>query len=552
MDSSRKFIVACKARLQAKYGKQFAKIEPLIKKLIAADKKRGLQTSLLFIDDATSAKALGLKAVKATTPRDCKTAIDALYQKHAPDYITLLGAQDVFPFQALENPTDDEDATVPSDLPYACETAYSTDISKFLGPTRVVGRLPDIPDSGDIGYLTKLVNTVISYKQLLHKDYSSFFAVSARVWQKSTKKSLMETFGQNKGLFLSPNAAPEMGYEAKQLSALAHFYNCHGSQDDPRFWGQKDANSPINKVAVDSANLTNRIAAGTVVAAECCYGAALFNPEDVTTDGTPSIASNYLAHGALGFLGSSTIAYGPADGQGQADLITQYFLINVLGGASTGRALLEARQQFLSKSGPNLDPVDLKTIAQFYLLGDASVAPVQDEVATPAVRTKSAKAGTASEKTLGNTVRNRRKNLLMKGLNLSESVAGARRVSSSDDAKTMAKKAGRSSASASAKAVGTARDLKAVLKETGFDYSDTSSLYDVDNPVLTQMAAGIAKAMLNEATRFRTFTRLRTEEVDVPNSEARTKKAPVINHNSVLVVKEDDDRILRWRVYVAR
>jgi hypothetical protein len=39
---------------------------------------------------------------------------------------------------------EEEDPDVPSDLPYACEAAFSRRPQDFLGPTRVVGRLPDL------------------------------------------------------------------------------------------------------------------------------------------------------------------------------------------------------------------------------------------------------------------------------------------------------------------------------------------------------------------------------------------------------------------------
>ena len=74
----------------------------------------------------------------------------------------------------------------------------------------------------------------------------------------------------------------------------------------------------------------------TVVAAECCYGAQLFNPNDA--DGSLPMSNAYLGAGAAGYFGSTTIAYGPATGNGAADLLAQYFLINVLAGASLGRA----------------------------------------------------------------------------------------------------------------------------------------------------------------------------------------------------------------------
>jgi hypothetical protein len=110
-----------------------------------------------------------------------------------------------------------------------------------------------------------------------------------------------------------------------------------------------------------------------VIAAECCYGAQLYDPAD--TLGQPGICSAYLLDGAYGFFGSTTIAYGPSAGNGQADLVCQFFLDAVLKGASLGRAALEARQRFAALYS-HLDPIDLKTLVQFYLLGDPSIHPV--------------------------------------------------------------------------------------------------------------------------------------------------------------------------------
>jgi hypothetical protein len=92
------------------------------------------------------------------------------------------------------------------------------------------------------------------------------------------------------------------------------------------------------------------------------------------------ISLSYLGAGGIGFVGSTTIAYGPAKGNGAADLLTQYFLIEILAGASLGRAFLQARQKFI-QTQRLADPVNLKTIAQFILLGDPSVHPCPAEPA---------------------------------------------------------------------------------------------------------------------------------------------------------------------------
>jgi hypothetical protein len=110
-----------------------------------------------------------------------------------------------------------------------------------------------------------------------------------------------------------------------------------------------------------------------VVAAECCYGAELYSPS--IAHGKPGIYATYLRRGAYAFFGSSTTAFGPSEGNGEADYICQFFLQEVLAGSSTGRAALEARQKFVAWT-TILDPYNLKTLAQFNLMGDPSIHPV--------------------------------------------------------------------------------------------------------------------------------------------------------------------------------
>jgi hypothetical protein len=123
-----------------------------------------------------------------------------------------------------------------------------------------------------------------------------------------------------------------------------------------------------------------------------------------------------MASSIYGFWGSSTIAYGPADTNDYADLICQYFLREVLNGASLGRACLQARQNYLQQVAP-LDPVDLRTIAQFNLIGDPSIHPVK---MSKTQRTKIAKS-----RQIG-TVRARRSTLQRKGFRLLDGLASAR------------------------------------------------------------------------------------------------------------------------------
>ena len=86
----------------------------------------------------------------------------------------------------------------------------------------------------------------------------------------------------------------------------------------------------LNMVAMDSLQVAARAVEGTVVAAECCYGAQLYDPKLVNAE--VPICSSYIAKGALGFFGSTNVAFGSVGSEPnrQADLITRFFFENVL------------------------------------------------------------------------------------------------------------------------------------------------------------------------------------------------------------------------------
>src|SRR3712207_814778 len=141
-----KMIVTNRKALLKKYSREgFAKIENALSELIAADNKRGISSRVVYLDDEASMKKISGKVVTSSTdPRQNKAAIDAVFKFFNPHYLMILGAPDVVPHQDLDNPTykpgDDDDDRAWGDLPYACDVPYSRDPSRFVGPTRVVGR----------------------------------------------------------------------------------------------------------------------------------------------------------------------------------------------------------------------------------------------------------------------------------------------------------------------------------------------------------------------------------------------------------------------------
>lgn len=415
-----KLVLSHRGALQAKYKAAGLKqVTSALNALVKADARRGLLTQVLFLDDAAALGPLGAKAVtSAPDARQVKAAVDALYKKLAPHYLVLVGAADVVPMVPLSNPAlsdGDTDKTVPSDLPYACTGSYSTNPSRFLGPTRVVGRIPDVPGADKPTLLVKLLKEAATAQTRPASAYQGYFGLTAEVWTASTQLSLRNTFGSDTALQTSPPAGPQ--WPAEQLAPRLHFINCHGAQLDNSYYGQAVADPNQFPPAHQAPLFKDLISSGTVLAVECCYGAELYDPKKA--GGTQGIALTYLEQGALGVFGSTTIAYGPSEGNGSADLITQYFLQKVLAGASLGRAALEARLQFAGLR-THLDPFDLKTLAQFYLLGDPSIQPVAP-TAHAVTRTKTFQK--AFPKNQDRTVRAlRREKLERDGANLQASL----------------------------------------------------------------------------------------------------------------------------------
>lgn len=499
-----KLIVSSKAKMVFKYGSQSSGIEKLLKELTKADKTdKSLDTRVVWVDDAVSCKAAGVKKVTSLSERECKRIVDDLYKKLTPAYIVILGAGDVFPFQELNNPADDDDSTVPSDLPYACESPYSRSVHNFTGPARVVGRIPDRPGrQPDISYLETIIRNAMRHKPLPPDEYRKYFSVTAQVWKKSTEMSLQSMFSDATHLVSSPvqNEKTDAKYSKTQLKPRTHFYNCHGTPADPCYYGQRGQNFPV---ALRSTNIKMNITAGTVAAAECCYGAQLYNASNAETQ-TESICHTYLGNGAVGFVGSSTIAYGPADSNALADLITQFFICNILKGASTGRAFLEARQRFLSESGPQLDPYELKTLAQFYLLGDPSVSPaLSDDIATTKILSS-------------NSIANSRLSLQIKGASLQQSIAPSKKMKANPRS-------------------GNVKEMNHILAQAGFEKTAKVHVYAV---APKPGASPLQKQLTGRNARFRTFI--------------QPRKSAGFFDVKVLVVKEEKDQILGWRVYESR
>lgn len=285
-----KILVSNNAALQTKYGPQVGRVHRAAAKLIQADRSRGLKTLYLALDDP---RTMGrIESSHVTHPSDTKQnkgAIDAVYHHYKPHYLVLLGSTDIIPHQELTNPLfnptgvgQDEDAVVPSDLPYACNAPYSAEAEHFVGPTRVVSRLPDVTGSHDPSYLIGILDMASKALPRTHEDYADCLALSTAVWSESTHLSLRAIFGSARALQQVP--PHKLPLPRSMLALRSHYFNCHGLPRRHRYWGQSGQQHPV---AFDSAHIAGKVSLGTLVAAECCYGAQLYDPGTLTPASLP-------------------------------------------------------------------------------------------------------------------------------------------------------------------------------------------------------------------------------------------------------------------------
>ena len=385
-----KLSVTVKGQLQKKYNAASLKeINEQVGRWIAADARRGIRTVHVAVDDSKAMRALRVRPVSGKATADkIKRAIDDLWKRLAPDYLVLFGGADIVPMFEVVNPSHDkekgdDDENVPTDNPYACSLPFSSRKRRsYLVPDRVVGRIPDMMSDNEPAWFVAYLKTATSWTSKPARSYNKKFAICCHPWKRAGLDCIQYLAGSGRPasrLFISPPTSDIWTSARKQLSARLHMIKCHGSQLDARFYGQKKKRYPE---AIASATLKPRLKPATVAAAMCCYGAQIFSPADPAAikPGEWPLASTYLRKGALGFVGSTRIAWVGDSEIRCADWLVATYLKSVLGGASIGRAFLESKQDYvrwINQQGHAIDLMDEKTLIEYVLLGDPSIQPVQ-------------------------------------------------------------------------------------------------------------------------------------------------------------------------------
>jgi hypothetical protein len=412
-------ILTSKEGLTAQYGPQTAGVLDLELRRLAGliSHKHGWGSVIFYADDADCAARYGMTPVNPRDPWKIKLALaelDAALLKCGQRIGALLifGGDAVVPFHRLPNPTDDADGEILSDSPYA-----TVDANYFV-PEWPVGRLPGeegpqagpvagtaagtgtVPAAGkDAGLLLEQLRQVLRYhgkrnrggrvlgldwlgalqqtlRRLLPHPAAPNFGYTAAVWQRSSL-AVFRPIGAPHTVLASP-PVQSGGFDTGRMSAAGlNYYNLHGLEDSPSWYGQRD---PLEKgdavdypVALTPTDLNRNGHAPRVVFSEACYGGHIQGKTE-----KESLALRFLSMGTLGVVASTCISYGSVNTPLiAADLLGNFFWQHLKGGNTVGEALAAAKIDLVREMNHRqgfLDGEDQKTLISFVLYGDPLAA----------------------------------------------------------------------------------------------------------------------------------------------------------------------------------
>ncbi len=389
-------ILSTRRGLENQFGVQTSQaVIAEMQTLAARISSRSGWSSFAFLpDDLEVSGKYGITPVDTIDPWKIKLALADLDKALAKKgemigSVLIVGSDQVVPFHKLPNPTDDDDAEVPSDNPYA-----TLDTNYFVSDWPV-GRLPGESGS-DAGllleelrntiqyhtdeiesetWLNKLIRLLLFWDKAWAKQFSNS-AYTAAVWQRSSLAAF-RPLGEGRNLATSPKGTVG-AFDLKSAStAPFSYYNLHGVADGSDWYGQKDSadknDGPDYPVALRAADVAKLTSYSRIVYSEACYGGHVVNKTE-----KQSMALSMLGVGALGLVGSTTISYGsvttPLIG---ADLLGYLMMKYLRDGVNLGMAFTYAKVDFVSEMNRRqgyLDAEDQKTLISFVLYGDPLVA----------------------------------------------------------------------------------------------------------------------------------------------------------------------------------
>jgi hypothetical protein len=411
-------ILSSRTRLVQSFGMDgFVAIDTMLKTLALNASTRLIPASarmpacVVYVDDPETLTPFGLRPVNPANAWDVKTLVGKLAdrlsaQESSIGALLIVGGPDIIPFHHLPNPTDDGDADIPSDNPYA------TADENYFVPEWPLGRIPSGAGRNPEALLRllrqaagnytkrKSISRVQHWLSMIFELFwgrrstvaapispMSSFGYSANIW-KATSAEVYTAIGDPQALVTCPpwdaNALPPEGLVPSQLS----YFNLHGIEDGPEWYGQRGPADPSTlpeyPVALRPTDVANSGRAPAVVFSEACYGTNIIGKG--TND---ALSLRFMDCGTHAIVGSTKIAYGsvtpPLIG---ADLLGRYFWQNLNAGLPVGEALRQAKLQMAQEMHNRqgfLDGEDQKTLISFMLFGDPLAAAPN---ARPAKRAK--------------------------------------------------------------------------------------------------------------------------------------------------------------------
>jgi hypothetical protein len=290
--------------------------------------------------------------------------------------VLILGDANIVPMAVFANQVDgDPDQDLDTDYPFAalCTDDPWAAPGGGLGPLLPVGRLP-------LGAGFGLAD-LEGYRKALRAfattgNPRTLLGLSAQAWQPASEQVFRSIEGE--GLQVSPPIGSAADTE-QLIRANPDFlyFNLHGSDQDPGWFGQQAADYPRVVVPGTLARSSRPV----VVGVEACYGTR-FQGLDKNT----SILLHALATGCVALAGSSRIAFGPPSPPIKlADVVIQGFLQAMIRGKPAGMALLQGRAAVLEDGSDRAR--QRKTFLAFNLFGDPLAAlPASGKSAGAAAR----------------------------------------------------------------------------------------------------------------------------------------------------------------------
>jgi len=391
-----RLILSSRDRLLAKYGDHgYRELDAKLSELReAAAESTGDEVIKIYVDSEECVGAYGLNSVDPSDPQQIRGLIQQVgsklrRQSRKLRSLLIIGGDSVIPFHRLANTTDDEDGEILSDWPYTARDGDSL-VAQFS-----VGRMPD-GQSADLEILLRLVENAVRHHSASceggpratssawigrilkwlgpSQRAATSVGYSAQVWAEASR-AVFQVIGDTGGLKLSPPFTEYDFLSTHERIPTLGYFNLHGFRERPYWYGhgESEHGSSVLPVALTPLSISWMNAEEALIYSEACYGADL---QDQSAEG--SIALNFLASGALGFIGSTAMSYGalapPLSG---ADLLGKYLWEGIVAGLPIGCALRRSRAAFIRAAAEEqgyLDGEDLKTLLSFVLYGDPSLS----------------------------------------------------------------------------------------------------------------------------------------------------------------------------------